>query len=305
MKKTAFLFSGQGSTYTGMGKDFYDNFKSMRELYEQASTVFGLDLAKLSFEGDAKTLAQTHIAQPLIYTLSMGIYNIFKEYTTPCAVAGHSLGEYAALSVVGAFSLEQGFALIKERANAMQKASLTSKGVMYAVMGSDEKTIESICESTGGFVLPVNYNSPSQTVIAGEEDDCKRAVQALIEQGAKAIQLPVSSAFHTNFMSQAGADLKTFASTMQFCSNTPNFYSNLTGTKLENISNLPEYMCKHMVSPVRFTTQLATMQADGIETFIEMGCGKTVTGLVKKTLKGVACQSIEDLKTLEKAKALV
>lgn len=305
MKKTAFLFSGQGSTYPGMGKDFYENFKSMRDLYEQASTVFGFDLAKISFDGDAQTLAQTQIAQPLIYTLSMGIYYIFKEYTIPQAVAGHSLGEYAALTVAGAFTLQQGFELIKARANAMQKASQTSKGVMYAIIGSDEKTIENICENTQGYVLPVNYNSPTQTVIAGEEEACKKAAQSLSEQGAKAMLLPVSSAFHTNFMQQAGVDLKAFATTMQFCENTPQFYSNLTGTKLEKITDLPDYMCQHMVSPVKFTTQLTAMQADGIEVFIEMGCGKTVTGLVKKTLKGLTCQSIEDLKTLEKTKELV
>ncbi|MEG2295251.1 MAG: ACP S-malonyltransferase [Oscillospiraceae bacterium] len=305
MKKSAFIFSGQGSTYQGMGKDFYENFKSVRYLYDEASDIFDFDLAKISFDGDAQTLAKTEIAQPLIYTLSMGIYNIFKEYAVPYAIAGHSLGEYAALTVAGAFTVEQGFTLIKARANAMKQASEKGKGVMYAIMGSDEKTIQSICENIEGYVLPVNYNSHAQTVIAGEEEACNQAVQCLSEQGAKAIKLPVSSAFHTNFMEQAGVDLKTVASTMNLKPNVPNFYSNLTGTKLEIIEDVPDYMCKHMVSPVLFTSQLMAMQQDGIENFIEMGCGKTLTGLVKKTLKGIGYQSIEDVKTLEKAKELV
>ena len=183
----------------------------------------------------------------------------------------------------------------------MQKAAEQNSGAMYAIIGKTAEEIEQVCSEIDGYVVPVNYNSSAQTVIAGETDAAEKAAAKFSEMGAKAVKLGVSSAFHSKLMQPAADEFAPAISGITF--NKPNveFYSNLTGGVQTDFENMPEKLAKHIVSPVRFTSELAALQAAGYENFIELGPNKVLTGLVKKTLKGVNAANVENVKTLEKA----
>lgn len=183
----------------------------------------------------------------------------------------------------------------------MQKAAEQNSGAMYAIIGKSAEEIEQVCSEIDGYVVPVNYNSAAQTVIAGETDAAEKAAAKFSEMGAKAVKLGVSSAFHSKLMQPAAEEFAPAISGITF--NKPNveFYSNLTGGLQTDFENMPEKLARHIVSPVRFTSELAALQAAGYENFIELSPNKVLTGLVKKTLKGVNAANVENVKTLEKA----
>ena len=280
---TAFLFSGQGSQYPEMGKELLEANPEFGFIYETASDILGFDLKKVTFESSEEELAQTKYSQPAIMAMSLLCFETAKKNSiTFDAAAGHSLGEYAAMTACGMLSYEDGFRVIKARAAAMDKAGRETEGAMYAVMRMSPEEIEKICAETEGYVVPVNYNSPAQTVIAGEKEAAARAAEKFAEAGARTIQLKVSAAFHSKLMEGD---------------------SNVTGALLEDFSDMPSLLAKHMISPVRFTSELAAMNSAGIDKFVELGPNKVLTGLVKKTLKTATALNIENLKTLEAALA--
>lgn len=301
MSKNVFLFSGQGSQYSGMGQELAAITPASAAIYECAADILGFDLKELCFHGEETQLAQTIVSQPAIFATSLVAWEAAKSKGLSCsAVAGHSLGEYAAMVASGMLSMEDGFRAIKARSEAMQACAENSKGGMVAILGLDPQTIEEVCTQTPGYVVPVNYNSPAQTVIAGEKSALEQAVSALSAAGAKrTVPLAVSAAFHSKMMQPAA---EQFAAEIRFLSfKKPNveFYSNVTGGLLTDFDDMPAYLAKHIVSPVRFVSELQLMQQNGYQNFIELGPNKVLTGLVKKTLKDVTAVNIENAKTLD------
>ena len=297
---TAFIFSGQGSQYPGMGKALYDSIPACREILDTAEDVLGFRL----FSGTPEELAQTTVSQPAIMAVSLMALAAVREKGIDCAaVAGHSLGEYAALTAAGSITVEQAFRLIKLRSEAMDKAAKAAPGCMSAVLGLPADIVTEECDriaAEGKYVCAVNYNSKVQTVIAGTPEGVEEAEAALKAKGAKrAVRLAVSAAFHSKLMESAAEEFQSGIAGFAFAEPDRAFYSNLYGKKLTDFSDMPDKLARHICSPVRFTDELAAMQAEGINTFIELGPGKVLTGLVKKTLDDVTAVNVEDTDTLE------
>lgn len=302
MSKNVFLFSGQGSQYVGMAKEFYEKYDCAKSVFDKAQEVLGYDLKKIVFEGPDSELNKTVYSQPAIMATSLCAFEALKANGVSFSgVAGHSLGEYAAIVVSEMVTLKDGFRLIKARAEAMQKAAEANKGAMCAVIGPSSKEVEDICSSISGYVVPVNYNSPVQTVIAGEISAVDAAVEIFSEKKARCMRLNVSSAFHSKLMQSAADEFINTAKAVSFSTPKVAFYSNLLGERLTEFSDMPTLLTNHIVSPVRFVSELEAIKRDGFDTFIELGPNKVLTGLVRKTLSDVSYANVENEKTLEKA----
>lgn len=301
----ACVFAGQGSQFAGMGRPLAEQNAAARLIYEEASTVAGLNLLALSEE----QLALTRYAQLAIVSLSLASFAALKaegvlDASAPLAFAGFSLGEYAALSAAGVLSLTDVLNLVAERSRLMQQASEAQPGAMYAILGLDDGFVENLLahDPYQGRVFPVNYNCPGQLVIAGEIEATAAAADTLKAAGAKrALKLNVSGAFHTPLMASAVPGLREFASTLSFAPPQGNLYSNRTGQVLDAGIQWPDYLAQHLCSAVRWTDEVRAMQAAGVTHFVELGPGKTLSGLIRKTISTEAVVQIEDPTTLTAA----
>lgn len=302
--KTVFLFSGQGSQYPGMGAELAAKYGKTKEILECGSDIMGFDLLKKLTDSTPEELAQTRLSQPAIFTASLiALCTARENGIDNCAVAGHSLGEYAAMYASGMLTMEDAFKAIKLRSEAMAKAAEATGGAMAAIIGCDNETIEQVCRETEGFVAPANYNSPAQTVIAGEAASLDAAVAKFAEMGKRAVKLAVSAAFHTKLMAGAAEEFKAAISGFEFKAPVCDFYANLYGKKLTDFSDMPSYLAAHICNPVKFVDEMNAMNEAGIEAYVELGPNKVLTGLVKKTFKGANAVNIENCETLEKALA--
>lgn len=299
---TISLFSGQGSQYAGMGKDIAEAFPSTAAIYDTGSEIMGTDLRSLCFNTPIDELSRTSNAQPAIMTTSVVCLTaaVSKGYKFD-GVAGHSLGEYAAMYAAGMITLEDAFRLIKARAAAMDAAAGEHQGAMAAVMKIAPEKVEEICDSAREYVSAVNFNSPAQTVIAGTPEGIAEVTEIFKELKARVVPLNVAGAFHSKLMQSAADNFYEAAKTVDFKAPQIKYYSNVTGGELTALPDMAELLAKHIVSPVRFTSELAAMRDAGADRFAEFGPGKTLTGLVKKTLPGVTAFNVENLATLEGA----
>ena len=295
-------FSGQGSQYEGMGKDIAQAFPGVLKIYETGSEILGRDLKEICFNSPIEELSRTVNSQPAIMATSIACLTAAQSKGFKFdGVAGHSLGEYAAMYASGMITLEDAFRLIKARAEAMEEAATSTNGAMAAVLKIAPEKVEEVCAAAKNFVTPVNYNSPMQTVIAGSPEGIEEVTAVFKEMKARVMVLNVAGAFHSKYM-QTAAD-KFIETAKQITFNEPKvkYYSNATGAELTDFSDMPSLLAKHIVSPVRFTSELSAMQNDGADTFVEFGPGKTLTGLVKKTLSDVKAVNVESVESLEGA----
>ena len=301
---TTALFSGQGSQYQGMGKSLVEADSSLEKIYEAGSDILGWDLKRMCLEAPAEELGDTVHSQPASMAISIIALEAAKKKGFEFeAVAGHSLGEYAAMYASDVLSLEDAFKIIKLRAEAMDKAAKSSDGSMAAILKIAPEKVEEVCAEIEGYVVPVNYNSPVQTVIAGEKEAVAKACEKFAELKARAVPLAVASAFHSKIMQPAADEFASKVNELGITFNKPSvkFYSNVLGTELTDFSDMPSLLTKHIISPVKFTSELAEMEKAGFTKFVEFGPGKVLTGLVKKTLKGVEAFNVESVETLEVA----
>ena len=295
------LFSGQGAQYPGMMKDLYDTEPAAKDVFDDAERALGRDIASLCFDGSQEELNLTHNTQPCMLAGDLAAAMALKSHGVEVdAVAGFSLGEYAALVYAGTLSIENAFRIIQIRADAMQNAVAPGEGGMAAFIGAAEEQVEELCKKvTKGYIVPANYNSPVQTVVSGTAAAVDEACELAEAAGLRCVKLAVSAPFHCALMKPAALTLEKEFQTVSFADPAIPVYMNVDGEPMESAATAAELLVKQAMSPVQWVKTLQNMQKNGIDTFIECGAGKTLSGLVKKTLKGVNILRVENLKTLE------
>ncbi|MAL59379.1 MAG: [acyl-carrier-protein] S-malonyltransferase [Flavobacteriaceae bacterium] len=279
----AYVFPGQGAQFTGMGKDLYEASDKAKDLFAQANEVLGFDITKIMFEGTAEELKETKVTQPAIFLHSTILAEVMGPTFQPDMVAGHSLGELSALVANRTIAFSDGLELVYKRALAMQKACEMTPSTMAAVLGLEDAIVEEICGKTPGIVVAANYNCPGQLVISGEIEAVNLACEALKEAGARrALLLPVGGAFHSPLMEPAREELAAAIENTQFTAPACPIYQNVSTTAVTDASRIKKNLMEQLTAPVKWTQSVQNMIKDGATTFIEVGPGNVLQGLVKK-----------------------
>lgn len=280
----AYVFPGQGSQFTGMAKDLYDNSPVAHEMLERANEILGFRITDIMFEGSAEELKQTNVTQPAIFLHSTVMAKCLPDFA-PDMVAGHSLGEFSALVAAGAMDFEDGLRLVAIRAGAMQKACEQNPGAMAAVIALDAARIEEICAGCEGIVVPANYNCEGQIVVSGEKAAVEAACVKMKEAGAKrALMLPVGGAFHSPLMEPAREELAKGIESTVFKTPVCPVYQNVTALPSTDPETIKANLLAQLTAPVRWTQSVRNMAADGASEFIELGPGSVLKGLIAKIL---------------------
>jgi [acyl-carrier-protein] S-malonyltransferase len=301
-----FVFPGQGSQYVGMGKDLWNHFDEVKRLYSEASKTLGYDVAELSFNGPIEELNKTFRTQPCLLVVSVAAFiALGLKNVTPSAVAGHSLGEYSALVAAGSLSFADAVKITEIRGSIMQEAVPEGKGLMAAILGLDRSPLDSLCLSVDeGYVSVANYNCPGQSVVSGE----KAAVEALIVKakaaGAKrALPLAVSVPSHCALMEEAGKKFEAMLKGFKISDATVPFVNNVDARFISDAQQIRESLVRQFSHSVLWEDCVKTIAAEGIATFIEVGPGKVLSGLIKRIETGARTLNVENIESLNKTVA--
>ena len=291
-----FVYPGQGAQFVSMGKSMYDENKRAKELFEQANDILGFRITDVMFSGTDDELKQTKVTQPAVFLHSVILSKIWGRLFTPGMVAGHSLGEFSALTAADALSFEDGLTLVSKRAYAMQKACDLQPSTMAAIIGLPDETIENVCtEIKDEIIVCANYNCPGQIVISGTEAGIDRACEMLTEAGAKrALKLKVGGAFHSPLMEPARAELADAINATTFSKPICPVYQNYTARPSTNAEEIKENLIAQLTAPVKWTQTIKNMIADGADHFVEHGPGKVLQGLILKIDNSVTAESYQD-----------
>lgn len=302
--KIGFLFPGQGSQSVGMGKDIYEEYEEARRIYDEVQNITGIDIAKISFEGEEETLNQTKYTQLAILTESLAILEILKQNGIKTEIsAGLSLGEYSALINSNALSFEEGVKIVKKRGEYMQNLLPKGEWQMAAIMGLSDEKVEEVCKKVKtGFVVPANYNTEGQVAISGEKQGIEEAEKIAKEMGAKKVRvLKTAGPFHTEKLKESADALRKELENITINKFETKVIKNIDGEFYRDTDNVKDILASHIINPVRFSKTIRTMLDNGIDTFIEIGPGKTLSGFVKRTPidKEVKILNINDVQTLK------
>ena len=301
MSKIAFLYPGQGAQYVGMGKDLYENNAKAKQYFDSIFDGLEIDLKTVMFEGPEETLKETKYTQPAIVAMSLVLTKLFMEEkgVKPDFVAGHSLGEYSAIGAAGILSFEDTVKLAAKRGEIMNVVAKEVNGTMAAILGLTSDKISEILSTVEGTVEAVNFNEPTQTVIAGEVKAVEVACEALKAAGAKrALILPVSGPFHSSLMKPAGEELKVVLDTLIFNGSDVKLVANTSVEFVSEVEELKEELYKQTFGPVRWVETIAKLKENGVTEFYEIGPGKVLKGLVKKIDKELEVTNLEKLDDL-------
>ena len=292
--KIAYIFPGQGAQFSGMGKDMYEQSEQARAMFARANEILGFSITDVMFFGNEDELRQTKVTQPAIFLHSVILAAVMGDSFRPDMAAGHSLGEFSALVACKALSFEDGLRLVSKRARAMQKACESEPSTMAAVLGLEDAVVEEICQSVNGIVVAANYNCIGQIVISGAVASVDEACEKLNAAGAKRVlKLPVGGAFHSPLMEQACAALEQAINETEFAQPICPIYQNVTAQATTDPAQIKADLIEQLTSPVRWTQSVINMVEDGATEFIEVGPGKVLQGLVKKTFPEANVSSLE------------
>lgn len=281
-----YMFPGQGSQFPGMAKELYDNDPIARGMFDRANEILGFDITEIMFNGTTEDLKQTKVTQPAVFLHSVILARCSQDFK-PDMVAGHSLGEFSALTAAGALDFEDGLRLVSIRAHAMQKACEASPGTMAAILALSTETVESICAETDGVVVPANYNCEGQIVISGSVAAVTAASEKMKAAGAKrALILPVGGAFHSPLMQLAADELASGIESVDFKTPVCPIYQNVTALQTTDPAEIKKNLLAQLTAPVKWTQTVVNMVADGAASFTEVGPGKVLQGLVSKITAG-------------------
>lgn len=281
--KTAFIFPGQGAQFTGMGQGLYSHNAETKAMFETANDLLGFRITDVMFNGTEDELKQTNVTQPAIFLHSVILAKALGSQFAPDMVAGHSLGEFSALVAAGGLEFEDGLRLVSQRANAMQKACELQPSTMAAILGLDDFTVEDICQRVSDVVVPANYNCPGQLVISGSIAGVDKACELLLEAGARrALKLNVGGAFHSPLMEAAKVELQTAIEAVEINEPRCPIYQNIDAKPQTDPVQIKHNLIEQLTGAVRWTQMVLHMVEDGAGSFVEVGPGNVLQGLVKK-----------------------
>lgn len=300
--KIAFVFPGQGAQSVGMGKDLYDKYEEVREIYKKVSNILGIDIAKLTFDSTEEELSKTKNTQIAIFTMSLGILEILKKHNIEAeASVGLSLGEYTALMYSNAFDFETGVKIVEKRGEIMQENIPVGEWSMAGVLALSDEKVEEICKNlTKGFAVPANYNCPGQVVVSGDEAGIEEMAEIAKAEGAKKVSiLKTKGPFHTSKLEEASIKLKAELEKIEIKTPEKKVYKNLDAMPYKETDDMVEILSKHVVNPVRFSKSIQNMVQDGFDTFVEIGPGKILTSLIKRIDREAKLININSVEGLE------